>query len=749
MTYIKPAALDFFERFSELHIANHTKDIDSCNLVSTSDGVALELPGRMPQWLRISTTFDISKNAKLIVEAAKARLTQISLDDTADKIRSIRACQAASRTCLFIDRIVMRSFTPELKGLHDELFELGRTFLQQEAKRRSISCVKAACENDTLRAALYFIRQGEQITEAEGYYQPLLALACADGDDKIACDLITLGAAPDAASKSKLLFYALEEKKEELALKLVELGADLHAQKLGKTPLHIAAEAGFLAVVEKMLEKKVNSSSLDLDCSTSLHLACQKLHADVALALIHAGTNVAQINLQIDPASNAKRQGACALVLAQSAPGDTLTFFRKLLPGYAIPDEGMQAYLNDCKEKPEKLLQEHGEHNPFELALLFQDSELAQKLAEKMTLSQFYEYFEALKVKYPTCSLDIIEFCFLNLSSEHLQEELQPFMIRAPTKEVSLEEILTYDRSQEITLRRVLATIQNRAAIPGLLNTDTAKLKFYELLETCLKNCIISLQSRSDTEKEEFLRLITSLDGGEVSSGKYFDTITKAYRTICSEKPKTFEEEIIMFLAELRERLLRAIVKLTDDYNEALHHLGEELAIPGHDARSLYKATKGQCDLKAVKEKFFRLYTPQTIVRDCLINHFEHTPQRKEQFLSWMENKIPQEWGAEVHNNFGTISAKSEEEKREFLKRNGVVVEPDKLNFEEAIEKRRRQVYREQELLDDQGKVKELGVIRMLASLEKPVFSSTKLAYENAPSTFTTDQWLLDMIDMV
>lgn len=97
-----------------------------------------------------------------------------------------------------------------------------------------------------------------------------------------------------AATKHQTaLHWAAEWGYRAIAQKLIEDGANLNARDGSRrTPLHVAAESGAATVVELLITTGANVHARDEDKSTPLHLAARRWSEQVVTALVGAGASV-------------------------------------------------------------------------------------------------------------------------------------------------------------------------------------------------------------------------------------------------------------------------------------------------------------------------------------------------------------------------------------------------------------------------------------------------------------------------
>lgn len=85
------------------------------------------------------------------------------------------------------------------------------------------------------------------------------------------------------------LIYALENKCNDMAMELIEAGADVKASENKKSPLHLAAELGSKPLVMAILDRGEDINSLDVNDESPLVVAVKNLHEDVVHMLIDRG----------------------------------------------------------------------------------------------------------------------------------------------------------------------------------------------------------------------------------------------------------------------------------------------------------------------------------------------------------------------------------------------------------------------------------------------------------------------------
>ncbi|MBS0638176.1 MAG: hypothetical protein JSS12_11760, partial [Verrucomicrobia bacterium] len=380
MTFVGADRVDFFEAFDSKHSWAHDANLEECELVSSQGALAIQAKSStIGRWISFGISFDAVKNVRQIVELAKATLN--AHDSNSPEERILSKYRAASRTCLLIAR----------KEKCEELYELGKRFLNLEAEKRKQDPLYVACQNRTFHVALDLLKaEPQKIGIAFGSYTDLLRLAFEQKEYRLCRQFIHLGADPNAAFglnvanvASLLLVDAIKEGQEKVAIILVEVGADLTVHKEGKSPLHYAAGQGFCRLADTMIQRGADVLEVDDSVNSPLHEAARGYHADMVRLLIQHGSNIAELN----------RDKQCALMLPESF-GDkerAADFYLRVLSQYQISrdlllEQGIHGFLAECQEVPAKLIHGLSGPNPFELALFFQDSTLAKNIARDMPL---------------------------------------------------------------------------------------------------------------------------------------------------------------------------------------------------------------------------------------------------------------------------------------------------------------------------------------------------------------------------
>ncbi|MCE5295067.1 MAG: ankyrin repeat domain-containing protein [Chlamydiales bacterium] len=775
--------MTFFEQFYGAHVKHHTHDMELCELAfSSSSGLTLE-PTSSYKFYHLWTTYSLPDNVNRIIDAAKTAFDTIkTFDKSTPKERIVRFCQTASQTCFHIDRLVRRDLvkTPQdlvLPDLHANLVRYAHEFLRAQSTLLEANPVQVACQNGNLLAAVELLEQSDCIKHTKGYHTELLKVAYENNKLALCRKLIQEGADPLAAFTNKcqelctdFLFDAITDGLEDVALILVEAGANLQHRKQGKLALHLAASAGFLPLLQKMIAKGVNINATDDVANTPLHYAVRALQRETALLLLQNGADVARLNAE----------NVCAFYLADEHPDKAAVadFYSQVLAEFApskerLLQDGISGFLASCKETPGTYIRGLHGPNPLVIALLFQDMGLAEIIAEQMNMSRYLTYFKKLQSKYPFSDCSALQFCTLQLDRSHFQKRTPELELKAPSRDVSLNELLDfvtapvkvagklYTKTEVSKLvRAFIDRIIGKADLPGLMNSDiTKKNQFYEKLlqDLCLKNCIISLKDAPNASKlADVVRVIIELELGEHCAGRYFGILTKLTRSVCTPLQLTFEDEVYLMLAEFRELVLEQCVdpqkdSNRNDYNDLLTKLGAELNIPGFDSCLYFQDLHGHSVVNTARELFFRYYTPTSIIKNCLEPAIKHNAPFRQKFEEWMLQQIPNDWGNALSNSLLVIQARdgtTDEDIRLWLRKNGVAILDGAVNYEEAIQSARRAAYLRMEVYDEDNNVRPLALGRLLARLSTPVVTSGRLQEESSPKTFACD-WMLDIIDMV
>lgn len=125
-----------------------------------------------------------------------------------------------------------------------------------------------------------------------------LLAAVKEGEVDLVLQLIASGADVNAkdCNFNSILHFAVQARSPKIIGILRYAGATVSASdKWGKTPLHLAAEAGSLAVLEALMKPAVKNSDLEIrqqeDLFTCLHTAASCGHPPLIAVLIDAGAD--------------------------------------------------------------------------------------------------------------------------------------------------------------------------------------------------------------------------------------------------------------------------------------------------------------------------------------------------------------------------------------------------------------------------------------------------------------------------
>lgn len=687
-------------------------------------------------WQKVS--YDLTANGRQLLEAIK-----LSKQSNTDSIQ-------ASQVCFAIDKIARhvlekkKDFS-DIQKLQKELEELGFEFLRKGASQARISRLRLALQNGMMQAALHLIEAAspdDPIKDAKGHLNALLHLAYSQSRFTLCRKLIENGADPKKAfgeivaqCATKLLPEALKLSQEAVVIKLVEAGANLKTSDGfddGAQALHIAAKNGLQTVIPLMLARGADINGRDSGGNTALHGACRSLQLTTCQLLISVGADVACLNYEGQP----------ALVLPSTLPNaqaKVAAFYSALFAEYHLDQkeltrQGIGPFLSRCRNDPSEYLFSNDKVNPFELALFFQDEQLAKSCANALKTETFIQCLEALRKKYPKCNLDIVEFCHIEISPRMFEVSLPDISLKEPSRDASLERLLMlfdtcdfqnpkspsyYDRQKTKKNAKVLSAAELKAVIRSFIirikqreelpkESDSARLKnLYTLVETCIKNIIITLEGDPNhpeicRKKAAFFQEIVRLQLGEQCAGIYFFVAQDQYRKICRNIDRELddEEEFHYLLADYKELLLQAVVDTspggkdnTNEHNKLLLELGDEYAIPGHETTKYYVEQMGSVDhYRKAKSDFKRVFNPTNIVRHCIEPALREDGRLREKYINWWKQKMPTNW-----------------------------------RKNESKETREHSFLQAARIYDAQNRLSPHAICCMLAQLEYPVLSSSKL----------------------
>ncbi|MFT4553765.1 MAG: ankyrin repeat protein [Chlamydiales bacterium] len=131
----------------------------------------------------------------------------------------------------------------------------------------------------------------------------LLSYAVMQEDKELVEQLLLKGAAVDkvALNSKQPLSIACGTGNIEIALLLIEQGADIHQDTLGNTPLQVACKSGEIRLVHKLLEKGASINSPNDEKLSPAHLAILHGHEELALDLLERGADPKSCDMNGSP----------------------------------------------------------------------------------------------------------------------------------------------------------------------------------------------------------------------------------------------------------------------------------------------------------------------------------------------------------------------------------------------------------------------------------------------------------------
>jgi len=494
----------------------------------------------------------------------------------------------------------------------------------------------------------------------------------------------------------KVFTLSLEKGFPQVANKIVDKGLDLtqvNAQK--ESALHIALRFSFIEVLLKLLEKGADANKKDDTGNTALHKSCMKGQLEYTQVLLtHKADPTLTNNDQLTPFQAAKTSDTW-----KADKNKMVQFFSRAFKDFpAVANRIRSSGINDIENYLTRNPLFVGDPSyysegaiPLEVAFLFHSQELAKALAQDMTKTEFTRQIEALKTKYPTISLDLIELSIYEFNLGHLK--LDDIELQVPPKpegyEVSMlmemfdtlnfndpnaDDYINAETFKDDTggvtfkwvlkslLKQFVNRIETREAYTGTPSRDQPEEleRFYKYIEDAVTNTIKKLKEMQNVEEAKKMKakvLVEYIRAANYCGGKYYAISFEQYVKVVLGRDQTFKEIVGGMLADQREVILRSIVPtyrdqegrvLQDvhDFNQLMIVLGVELAIRGAKMMAAFKDRYGRRYNKEDKKReFFNRYTPFSVVCDWLEPRIHREGGLRDKYIDWVKENVPKEWG--------------------------------------------------------------------------------------------------------
>jgi len=223
----------------------------------------------------------------------------------------------------------------------------------------------------------------------EEYANELLNIACLGADTAMASFLLEN---PESWIHKKILpsplTIALFNKLEDIALKLIEKGVDIHAKDPGgDTPLHCAIHAQLASVAQKLLEKGADIHAKNHLGDTPLHLALNAKLDSIALTLIEKGADIhAKDGEGVTPLEFAIRmdlETVALKLLEKGADIFTTNHLGASALHYAIANQCTRVLKKLLTNKVPLFYEDSKTISPIEIALIQNDQHIKQLVLQE------------------------------------------------------------------------------------------------------------------------------------------------------------------------------------------------------------------------------------------------------------------------------------------------------------------------------------------------------------------------------
>lgn len=451
-----------------------------------------------------------------------------------------------------------------------------------------------------------------------------------------------------------------------------------------------AIRQGHLAVVQKLIEKKVDLNRWYLNGGTALHIACQFQFLNIAQALLQAGCNPIPLD----------KRGRTPFAL-----------MKKEIVAEAYKD-------------------------PLERAFLLQDFTLAQETIAAMPEKDFKASVQALKAKYPQSSMEFIEYAAFKIDPKHFAEKVRSAPPQKPegahlsdllpffdainfTKpedphyiDPALFEFETGTRLvrdlRELLQEEFIDKIANKVVYTGTPAANTDALQtFYDHIERAVLHTIVRLKASQDPAQRE-KTIIEYLRAARFCGGRIARVAFERYDAVVNGKEATFEKVVYELLGDYRKLLLDSLVPQNDQSvhiaNEYFFLLAQDLNLPNKET-ALKDACAPKVEKEVVRKQFDDLYRPLAIISDCLSMYLQDDNDFRNKCLDWFKKNVPAEYDTLRLDPIRKEVRRLEEAKADrrdivrYLESQGIAVR--EMSYEEAIRADQQHVYLEQEVVVD------------------------------------------------
>lgn len=526
------------------------------------------------------------------------------------------------------------------------------------AKLLSLTPLEICCKHGLFEEAVKHLAEGEPIEPVSEYASALFSAAMQKQHIGIALQCVELGVTDFPCNKEWLLVQAIAYKNSRAAICIIKSGLDL-AQHLF---LHLACEQGLPDVVRTLLEHGCDPLTRNTKQELALHIP---LLRDLDPR-------------EVDHFYCKLFEEFPALVRVIKSQGTRVCF-----------TQGSKLFRAACVEDAKQ----YG-LNPFELALLLADEDLAHTLAPQFTKAEFLSYRAMLSKKYPTTNLELIDFCPYEISREHFRKTSIDFSVDAPTADISLDTFvqlfrtfnfndpthinffdlakynLTDIKCVEQDLAQMMLRIKEHAPFVATPKEATPQLSyFYKTIEDALKNVLLkiidSLDRRDrvlqdpyaseETKREHIEKVRRLLDRcfGELFNAMnlcgtvYFTTSVRLYLAECKEIKAGYIESLYELLASFREILFESLFQSDPQsqhiYTNLLYYHGAEYGLRTSSIFRGFFDIFNQGNLREVCQKFNGTYTVKMVVKECLLPKMTEAEFRNA-YIDWHKKNMPKSW---------------------------------------------------------------------------------------------------------